>query len=353
MTQRIRTRSQSSQATQPKLSPPLRNKRRRRVRSPSLCPASGEETRLAPAAAAAPATAAPEPLAYPVTVTAAGGCQITARRMISTSADASPAQLVSTYTRDGYLLLRSFLQPAEVRAARLAILDDLRKSGHIARSGVDGVEEEGEALCGRIAEGGEGASAGAPSLLQRQDLASSPAVSAVLEHPKLAALMRLLHPPQISTSPTNEPTTNALPAKPHPFKWLRAVGPSQHTGPHIDRVYFPSLHTAWIPLGNIPPRLGSLLVVPGSHASPAFENFRSTYGSSSVGRDGTTSGWCCDDAGQIGETFGIPSEDLNWVTEEMQMGDVVVVDQACLHMSATNCAEPPEWRISCDTRWFC
>ncbi|KAJ3153007.1 hypothetical protein HDU86_005463 [Geranomyces michiganensis] len=312
--------------------------------------------------------------AYPITVTAAGGCRITARRMVSTAADASPAHLASTYARDGYLLLRSFLPSADVRAARLVIVTDLRKTGHVDRVSRDDDDDDDaneEPICAIISkDGGGGCSGGeGPSLLKRQDLATSSAVSAVLEHPKLAALMRLLHPPPPSGPQTAaaspSPRARGLPrqtpsrdlspaaAKPHPFKWLRAVGPSQHTGPHIDRVYFPSLHTAWIPLGNIPPRLGSLLVVPGSHTSPAFEHFRSTYGSSTVGRDGTTSGWCCDDAGRIGEMFGIDACDLQWVTEEMRMGDVVVVDQSCLHMSATNCSDPPEWRISCDTRWFC
>ena len=38
-----------------------------------------------------------------------------------------------------------------------------------------------------------------------------------------------------------------------------------------------------------------------------------------------------------------------WVTEDFQMGDVVILPMDTLHMSTTNTTD--RYRISCDTRW--
>lgn len=113
-------------------------------------------------------------------------------------------------------------------------------------------------------------------LIQRQDLATSPALLRVLECRQLFQLMTsllvrgwllmmpvrdlrskfgclLLH---CASQDTEEVVTAG-------FKWLRAVGDHEFTGVHVDRVFVGGstrLLTAWIPLGNVPVEAGSLLV---------------------------------------------------------------------------------------------
>ena len=61
--------------------------------------------------------------------------------------------------------------------------------------------------------------------------------------------------------------------------------------------------------------------------------------------DGTKAGWISDGKAEL--------EQARWLSADMGLGDVVVIDPSrCLHMSSRNCAEPKQWRISCDTRWW-
>ncbi|KAI9203041.1 uncharacterized protein BJ171DRAFT_600481 [Polychytrium aggregatum] len=139
-----------------------------------------------------------------------------------------------------------------------------------------------------------------------------------------------------------------------PFKWLRAVGPDLFTGPHLDRVYLssrsPRLLTAWIPLGAIAIEMGSLMVVPGSNSSPQFHPLRTNYGASSVGKDGTASGWIASDPNEIEGKTGLPQDTVQWLGADYQPGDVCIIGLDVLHMTSTNTTD--RWRISCDTRWF-
>ena len=69
----------------------------------------------------------------------------------------------------------------------------------------------------------------------------------------------------------------------------------EFTGLHTDRVFLgrgsSRLLTVWLPLGDVPVEHGGLLVCHGSHRLRAFAPLRATYGASSVGRDGTSSGY--------------------------------------------------------------
>jgi hypothetical protein len=229
--------------------------------------------------------------------------------------------------RDGYLMLRGVLPATAVRKARAFLLGELHAAK--PRCFAPGIPHS-EA---RAAEG-----AGSLGLLARQDLAAAPPVAAVLEAPPLFALMRrLLQAEEVVTSG---------------YKWLRAVGAAQFTGLHTDRVFLgrgtPRLLTAWTPLGDVPPELGSLLVAAGSHRLPAFAALHAGYGHSQVGKDGTRSGWLTDDGGALAGQAGGP---VDWRVAECGPGDVVVLGLDVLHMSASNETRPPRIRLSCDTRW--
>jgi len=117
----------------------------------------------------------------------------------------------------------------------------------------------------------------------------------------------------------------------------------------LDRVYLGKgsqrLHSMWIPIGDIPIELGTLLVCPGSHVSKQFEKLRKEYGQTEVGKDGVQSGWYSNDPQSMEKEFG----DINWVTTSFRAGDVCVLNLDLLHMSTTNTTN--KYRLSCDTRW--
>ena len=58
-------------------------------------------------------------------------------------------------------------------------------------------------------------------------------------------------------------------------------------------------------------------VCQASHRSRAFERLRSTYGQSSVGKDGTLSGWLTDDGASLQHLVNPYS--LDWRTADMQV----------------------------------
>lgn len=174
-----------------------------------------------------------------------------------------------------------------------------------------------------------------PRLLDRNDLQRHPTLLAAVEHPLLHKVMSSL------LGAADAVDSNQL--QTHPYKWLRAVGPQLFTGPHVDATYFPShlypsLLTAWIPLAPTTPALGSLLI------APALKSLPLELGK---GSDGTKAGWI------KGAKAQRELAEARWLSEEMKMGDVVIIDPGrCVHMSSRNVVQPGQWRISCDTRWW-
>ena len=61
----------------------------------------------------------------------------------------------------------------------------------------------------------------------------------------------------------------------------------------------------------------AMQVCQASHRSRAFERLRSTYGQSSVGKDGTRSGWLTDDGASLQHLVNPYS--LDWRTADMQV----------------------------------
>ncbi|KAK9815266.1 hypothetical protein WJX72_000886 [[Myrmecia] bisecta] len=232
-------------------------------------------------------------------------------------------ELRERLARDGYLLLRQVLNPADVLQARAFLLRELCKAKPACFENTEGKLVHGTRNVG---------------LLHRQDLGKGPLVRKVLESPKLFALMALLY----NCQATQIVTTG--------YKWLRAVAQGEFTGVHSDNVFVggsPDLLTLWLPLGRVEVEQGALLICSGSHRSRAFAPVRETYGASQVGENGRESGWLTDNGADVATHVG--RYGVTWATTNFQPGDVVVLRRDVLHMSATN-----KWadvRISCDTRW--
>ena len=125
--------------------------------------------------------------------------------------------------------------------------------------------------------------------------------------------------------------------------------------------------TAWIPLGDLEPEQGTLMVLPRSHADEAYDAVRTRYGALDVDRDAPNdpraSGHLtdCPDSWRKKDGMRVAWDHdavlsatpaaarRAWASEAFCMGDVVVFGMETLHMSTTNLGG--DFRISCDTRW--
>ncbi|KAK9811194.1 hypothetical protein WJX73_009390 [Symbiochloris irregularis] len=224
---------------------------------------------------------------------------------------------------DGYLLIRGLL-PAESCLQAYAYLCRALSKSRSQLLHKDGRLKPGAAGMG---------------LLSRQDLAAHPLVQQVLEAAQLESLMKqLLQEEDVVTTK---------------YKWLRAVARQEFTGVHADSVYLGKgsqrMLTAWLPLGDVPRQQGAMMVCRGSHRKRAFSRLQQGYGSSSVGQDGTCSGWLGSHPDDLADLVGNRYA-IDWRTADLGAGDVVVLSLGIIHMTAPN--ETDQVRISCDTRWL-
>ena len=334
---------------------------------------------------------------------------VRARRMVDSSAIARDgARLRERLRRDGYAMLRGFLDARDVDEARNVALAAL------AESRPDAFVDPQDPTNGLLTP-----NARSLGLLARQDVAARPEMQRVTE---CDALFRVAE--RVLFSDDDDDDDDAFPdasasssarvfcgarrekgrsgakkkKRKRPkkkrvmtaaYKWLRAVAAGEFTGVHTDRVFFSlgggaaRLVTAWIPLGDVRMADGALMVAAGSHADATFAGVRRTYGASAAGRDGARSGWLTDDAAAVraiarrangrGDGDDAVSEPgdgarvddveahdddaIDWRTCDFRSGDVVLLAPDVAHMSLANVSgedaagSGPRARVSVDTRW--
>lgn len=103
------------------------------------------------------------------------------------------------------------------------------------------------------------------------------------------------------------------------------------TPPHQDHFFTrrsTSLWTVWIPLGDCPPALGGLVVMPGSH----------------------TNGLLAHDGGTPEAPFIIADEDASWAGRSYRAGDVLMFNALTVHSARPN-ATADRIRLSADFRF--
>jgi len=149
------------------------------------------------------------------------------------------------------------------------------------------------------------------------------------------------------------------------YTWCRAKPPGDEsaTRPHYDVVYMgrgtKRLHTSWTPLGDIPLRMGGLMILEGSHR---LEEVKSTYGQLDVDVYCTNypdaadietgakqwqnpnGGTYANDAIATRTKFG-----GRWLTTDYEMGDVLIFSMYTMHASMDN--QTNRIRLSTDTRY--
>ena len=300
---------------------------------------------------------------------------VRATQMVDSGALANDGpRLRARLRRDGYALLRGFLDARAVEKARAVALEAL-------------AELRPEAFVSNPSARAKGLlrpDARALGLLARQDVAARAEIRDVTE---CDALFRLAARVLFSADDADDADATKGRAMTAAYKWLRAVAGGEFTGVHTDRVFLGGgsarLVTVWIPLGDVRVADGALMVAAGSHADATFAGVRRTYGASAAGPDGARSGWLTDDAAAVraiarrangrGDGDDAVSEPgdgarvddveahdddaIDWRTCDFRSGDVVLLAPDVAHMSLANVSgedaagSGPRARVSVDTRW--
>jgi hypothetical protein len=162
---------------------------------------------------------------------------------------ADPDGLRRRLAEDGYLFFRGLLPASELRAAGLAVLARLRAGGWVDDRGIPSIQ---------------------PRAVNSMDALTDPAFRAAMTS---AEFNRIPYLPPLRAVIRAVLGPNAFS---YPVKVLRAVYPERPTarprGRYIHYDYgvggVQDMLTSWIPLMDIPVRIGGLAVRPGGHLGP-------------------------------------------------------------------------------------
>ncbi len=249
---------------------------------------------------------------------------------------------------DGYLFLPGYLDREEVKAARASSLEKLAEKG---------IFEERHELDEAILKPGQ-------VLRSSQDvpIGNEPLSKLLYSGRMIEFYEFFLGGPVIHFD----------------YTWFRSKSsaPSAVSDPHCDVVYMSrgspkNRYTSWTPLGEIPLKMGGLMILEGSHLQ---EELKSTYGQCDVdvycenigeaaaimarakadNRELTdeekksitwsTKGSYCNSAIEARERVG-----GRWLTSEYNMGDLLVFTMFTMHAGNDN--QTNRLRISTDTRY--
>lgn len=129
------------------------------------------------------------------------------------------------------------------------------------------------------------------------------------------------------------------------MRWPRFVRPGEGCGFHCDGPYMnrgtDRIFSAWIPLGDVTPTEGALMVLENSHRS---ERLLSGYLRADADRDGLQ--WLDDDPVSVQEQYGD-----RWLTADFEAGDVLFFGMHTLHGAFDNRSPVGRCRLSSDTRY--
>ena len=232
-----------------------------------------------------------------------------------------PDLLHERLQEDGYLLIRGIQNRDLVLKARGEILEIVGRSGAL---------EPGTPFLDAKISSKIGADQQIPGMSDlAATLGKSGAVKRVSESPEIMGFFESFLGGPVAT---------------FDYKWLRIVGTGKSTGAHYDIVYMGkgtrNLYTAWCPFGDVPLKLGGLVVCAGSQN---WHKVRDTYGNMDVYRD-RIDGTLSTDPVELVDKFG-----GQWKTTSYEAGDVVIFGMFTAHASVANGTD--RYRLSMDSRY--
>ncbi len=236
-----------------------------------------------------------------------------------------PSALREAMDERGYLFFPALIPAETVLAARREILTKYAIIGEIDDRGFGGT---GSVMDGLAAE---------PDALARVNLRafsdsvrSGACYSAVVEAEPLMAMYADLLGAEVRC---------------FDFRWPRFVRPGEGCGFHCDGPYMNRgtdlIYSSWIPLGDVPPEEGALMLLAGSHRS---EDLQRGYLAMDADRDALV--WLDDDPAEVQRRYGI-----QWLTTSFQPGDVLCFTMHTLHGAFDNQSADGRCRLSSDSRY--
>ena len=222
---------------------------------------------------------------------------------------------------DGYLFFRGALDPGEVAAARIAVLERLVEVGEIHPPAIEGIAT-GTSRRREVA-GDLGAF--------WKSVSETPEFRGVTHGPRLRSVMD---------------TVFGEPSRPHDYLFLRVGVAGRYTDLHYDYPFFSRgsqrVHTVWLALGDVPVVQGPLVVVEGSHR---FDDLigasRVDYATQASRRVALT-----EDPVTLARNRGV-----RLLTADFRAGDLVVFGMSTLHGALDNHSPEGRVRLSCDIRY--
>ena len=255
---------------------------------------------------------------------------------LTASDPAEPLEtLLQRYDEDGYLWLKGLLPRREVLDFRAYFFGQFKATGLLA-PGSDPVE-------GRCA-------------LQRT--ADEGARKRLMEIVRSAAFELFCLKPQLWRFLDDFLGGMSYLHKRKMLRYTRPGDPSS-TGAHYDLIYLRGgtnrLVTAWIPIGDVPARMGGLVYLEGSHGlgrkleaefALANASLSPQERISAYNKNMSETGWISKNLPDMAERF-----DRRWLFADYEAGDVVLHSPYTIHAATSNADPDGIMRLSTDIRF--
>lgn len=238
--------------------------------------------------------------------------------------------LAETVGRQGYLLLRSVLDRESVLSAREEVFQKLAEVGEIEQPAIAGI--------------------------------SSGSSQRAEQEPDLDVFWTGVSQGQALRAVTHGETVQDLlsavmgrPSRPHDLIYLRPMAPGPGTRLHYDLPFFAgyshSIHTAWIPLGDVPLEDGPLVVVENSNTfSDLLEPIQQVDYQNDRSNE-TVQAAAYAKQNEMHPVDVAETRNVRLLTTEFHAGDLLVFNMLTLHGSLDNRSAVGRVRLSCDVRY--
>jgi ectoine hydroxylase-related dioxygenase (phytanoyl-CoA dioxygenase family) len=242
--------------------------------------------------------------------------------------------LKTRYEEDGYLWLKGLLPRAEVLGFRRYFFEQFSSTGLLAPG-----SDPGEGIANPEPEAGD-------NRKRLMEVVRSAAYESFCLKPQLWGFLDLLLDGMSYL---------------HKRKMIRYTRPGDpsSTGAHYDLVYLRGgtsrLVTAWIPIGDVPVRMGGLVYLEGSHAlgrrledefTLANAGLSAEERVSAFNRNMSATGWISKNLPEMAERFG-----RRWLCANYEAGDVVLHSPYTIHAATTNADPNGVMQLSTDIRY--
>jgi len=239
-------------------------------------------------------------------------------------------ELQKRLAASGYVFLRGVLDKDEVVAAREEVFSRLVEVDEISPPALEGVAT-GRSRRQELAD----------DLVEFwRSVSEGPALRQVSHGPRVRAIMQRIF---------------GEPARPQDYLWLRPRPVGWSTGLHFDHPFFDRgserVHTAWIPLGDIPICDGPLMLVEGSNkfldlVDPMHAQGIQGDNSPAMAEQAAFEGDWSNDVIAF-----VRKRQARLLSAEFSAGDLLVFGMDTLHGSLDNHSAIDRTRLSCDVRY--